>query len=79
MNENESAQSPVEQETNSKQMDKSPGDRVREIELREQFLEKLMNELEADPKQMSLRVRAVIEQLSFDEDMIPGNAQYLDE
>ncbi len=79
MNENESAQSPVEQETNSKQMDESPGDQVREIELREQFLEKLMNELGADPKQRSLRVRAVIEQLSFDEDMTPGNAQDLDE
>ena len=79
MNENESAQSPVEQETNSRQMDKSPDDQFREIELREQFLEKLMNELGADPNQRSLRVRAVIEQLSFDEDMTPGNAQDMDE
>ncbi len=79
MNENESAQSPVEQETNSRQMDESQDDQFREIELREQFLEKLMNELGADPNQRSLRVRAVIEQLSFDEDMTPGNAQDMDE
>ena len=54
-------------------------ERGREIELREQFLEKLMNQLGAEPEQRSLRIRAVIEQLSFAEDEAVGGMQNLDE
>ncbi len=60
-------------------MDERLDDRAREIELREQFLEKLMNRLGADPKQRPLRVRAVIEQLSFGKDRTPSDVQDLDE
>ena len=60
-------------------MDERLDDRTREIELREQFLEKLMNGLGADPKQRPLRVRVVIEQLSFGKDRTPSDVRDLDE
>ena len=79
MNENQPEQLSVEHERKSEQMDESVVERAREIERRKQFLEKVMEQVGGDRKQRPLRVQAVIERLSFKEEMITGAVQDLDD
>ena len=72
-------ETPIDREKRAEQVDKNLSDKTGEIELRQEFPEKLLNQLEADPEQKPLRIRALIDQLNFEEDMTAGNVQNMDQ